>query len=130
MRVGSRKVEISHPPAVSESRGMEHSIVAVHDVVKLAVSTAGVFVALAILVWTLRSATFFQEGLLAKTMHRLAVVATLLFVHFLATSLIELGVLSGSTIVDDVSGILFMLALWYTVYGFAKDWRSLEEHRL
>ncbi len=98
----------------------------IHDLVS---STASIILALLILAWTIRGAKYFREGLLAKTMRWLAVVAVFLVLHFLAISMINAGVLPESTVLDDATGILFMLALWYTVYSFAKDWKNLEKAR-
>jgi hypothetical protein len=95
------------------------------DIVHIGFAMLNVVVALLILSWTIIGARYLKGGILVRTMRRLAYTSIFLVFHFLAIAMVAIGILPDTTLFDDVSGVLFMVALWYTTYSFVNDWKKL-----
>jgi len=95
------------------------------DVIHLGAAVLNVAVAILILAWAIIGARYFKEGLLVKTMRRLMYTSILLLLHFLAIALVANNSLPNNTSIDDLFGVFFMIALFYTTYSFTNDWRKI-----
>ncbi len=95
------------------------------DMAHIGFTMLNVIIALLILSWTIIGARYLKSGILVRTMRRLAYTSLFLVFHFLGIAIVAVGILPDNTIVDDVSGVLFMVALWYTTYSFVNDWKKL-----
>jgi hypothetical protein len=98
----------------------------VHDILGLILAMLNALLVLimsCIVVWGVR---YFKQGILIKTLKRTGLAAALLFLTFSADALVAADILPSNTDIDDLLGLLFMLALLYLAYGFVNDWRKLK----
>jgi len=100
-----------------------------HDPVGLLFSSVNVGLSILVLGLVTYGVNYFKSGLLAKTMRRARLVASLLVLYFSTQALIEIDFLPSNTAIGDVLGTLFILTFIYLVYNFINDWRALDTLR-
>ena len=96
-----------------------------HDPVGLFFASVNVGLSILVLGMVAYGVNYFKSGLLAKTMRRARLVATLLLLYFFTEALIAIDLLPSNSPIDDVLGTLFMLSMIYLAYNFINDWKTL-----